>query len=217
MVLVFLARFVKEANIQQISEAQAFLDLPAFLGGLAKMEYDAGVEQLAPEEGGVSSWPEAVNYLLRSYAQNNHISDAINDLRATQQKPNETEREFATRVHKAVSRCGNVHSPEEIVTMYIDGLSPTIRSIVAREHESRKRPSMLDMTGFAASIGDAQRVLLRRQTTTVTKPAPGRTSSVNLLETISSSTSAMEPHAEAAITGDALHVLQEGPTTLATD
>ena len=70
-----------------------------------------------PEEGGVSCWPEAVQYLLKNYAQNQHISAAISELRGTRQTESEDERHFSVRLNQAMHKCGNVHSQLEVITL----------------------------------------------------------------------------------------------------
>lgn len=60
----FLTRFVREADIQEVSEAQAFVALQSFFKGYARSKYEAGVEMASAEKGGVSSRPEAVQHLL---------------------------------------------------------------------------------------------------------------------------------------------------------
>lgn len=86
MVTAFLAGFVRGANIQELSEAQAFLALPSFHTGLAKSHYEAGFEMVAPEEGGFSRMLEKVQYLVRNYAQSTHINSIISNLQAIRQK-----------------------------------------------------------------------------------------------------------------------------------
>lgn len=45
-------------------------------------------------------------------------------------------------LNKTVFRCGNVHSEDEKITRYIDGLSDTIRTVVTRYRESEHRNEM---------------------------------------------------------------------------
>lgn len=54
-VLEFLSRYVMEANIQPMSESQAFIDLPSFLIVFSKIQYEAGVHLTSPDECGVTS------------------------------------------------------------------------------------------------------------------------------------------------------------------
>lgn len=63
MVIDFLTKFVREANIQERSETQAFVAVPSFLKRFSKTQYEADVEMGFLEEEGVSSWPEAVRQL----------------------------------------------------------------------------------------------------------------------------------------------------------
>ena len=169
-VLDFLARLKREFNIQEMSEAQAFVELPSFFDGYGKSQYEAGVERTLPEEGGVESWPEAVQYLLRNYAQNKHISAAIADLREVRQKASESESQFATRLNTAVARCGNVHSPKEVITMYINGLRPEIASRVEQHRSAKKHATYLDLVDFATSEGDAVRAQAASSLQSSTKP-----------------------------------------------
>ena len=133
------------------------MSLPYFLDGFALSQYESGIEMVAPEEGGVSSWPEAVQYLLKNYAQNQHISNAITDLRDTRQYADEDEREFSTRLNSAVNRCGNVHSQFEVITLFVDGLHSSIRPLVARYREADNHTSYEDVGSFALSEGNALR------------------------------------------------------------
>ncbi len=52
-----------------MSEAQAYLALPHFLRGFALNQFESMWDMSTSENGGVTCWPEAVQYLLRSYAK----------------------------------------------------------------------------------------------------------------------------------------------------
>ena len=172
LVLNFLSRFVEECDVLEMKESQALLALPYFLKEDALRQYRAARDS-SPKEGGVSAWPEAVQYLLRNYATNNAISEAILEFRDTQQRPDEDETAYSTRLLSAELRCGNVHSSEEKMTMFIDGLLPGIRSLVARERETRRDQSRrgdlftyLDLVRYAQNEGEAyraRRLRLERQ------------------------------------------------------
>ncbi|CAN8076119.1 unnamed protein product [Agarophyton chilense] len=126
-----LTRFVAEADTLEMSEPQAFVSLPHFLKGLALEQYRSVCRSLPADESGFTSWPEAVQYFLCSYKTSNAIRQAILDLRDVTQKPEEGEAEYSSRLYKASVRCGNVHSTEDKITLYIDGLDPSIKSLVA--------------------------------------------------------------------------------------
>jgi hypothetical protein len=109
--------------------------------------------------GGVSCWPEAVQYLLGTYATPAAIRGAISDLRSLRQKWDEDEIAFAARVNQATYRCGNVHDEDEKMTFYVDGLLPCIKTLVARFRESEYRYHMTfeRLMQHAKDEGDAFR------------------------------------------------------------
>lgn len=63
----------------------------------------------------------------------------LEDLRNIRQGETEVEEEYRKRTNEAVFRCGKVHSEDEKITLYIDGLSDTTRTVVARYQESGNR------------------------------------------------------------------------------
>lgn len=60
MEIAFLTTLSLETKIQKMFEGQALVTLPSFFTVFAKSQTKAGVEMGFPEEGNVSSWPEAV-------------------------------------------------------------------------------------------------------------------------------------------------------------
>ena len=137
-ILTFLAKFVEEADILRMSEAQAFIALPTFLSGQAQQQFNA-VCGASFEEGGVSCWPEAVQYLLRSYTTSANINEAIARLRSTIQSADETEMQYSSRLNNAFVRCGNVYSLSEKIQFFVNGLDPAIKSLVSRHREVDRR------------------------------------------------------------------------------
>lgn len=75
-------------------------------------------------------WPEAIQYLLRTYATSGAIHAAIVALSDTRKKSDEHERVYGTRLTTAASRFGNVHSSDDKITLYVDGLNAAIRTLV---------------------------------------------------------------------------------------
>lgn len=53
IITAFLARFICEANIQEISEAQAIFEIPIFLNGFTKSQSETGVDIVALEDSEV--------------------------------------------------------------------------------------------------------------------------------------------------------------------
>ena len=112
----------------------------------------------AASEGGVTCWPEAVLYLIRSYATSTAIREAIISLRDIHQKPTESEMEYSARLNQAELRCGNVHPIAEKITMFISGLNPAIETPITRVREENPSRSYLELVQIARDNGDAFRV-----------------------------------------------------------
>ena len=155
-VLDFLARFVGAADSHRLYESQAYLVLPYFLKGLAHEQYTS-MEGASSRAGGIRKWPEAIHYLLRSYATNERIQNALYELRGIAQKDGELEDDYSTRLNRAEGRCGNPHSMRDRITHFINGLLPTIGPIVGSYREENPRCSYLDVVSKARSVGQALR------------------------------------------------------------
>lgn len=85
-ILNFLAKFVREEDIQEMSDAQVFIALSFFLTESAQSHCEARVEKTPLEEDGVSCLSEDVKDVLRHYAQSNIIINDISDMKDLHQK-----------------------------------------------------------------------------------------------------------------------------------
>ena len=77
------------------------------------------------------------DWLLRTYATNIQIEQALSIVRDLRQKPGQVETEYATRMLTALARCGDIHSPYERITLFIEGLLPAIKPLGLQERENR--------------------------------------------------------------------------------
>ena len=140
-----------------MTEAMALMTLPHLLAPPAKDAYESQ-RGLHRKSKGIAKWAAAVNWLLRTYATNLEIERALTTLRGLRQKPGELETEYATRMSTALGRCGDVHSPYERTTLFIEGLTPAIKPLVLQAREDRPRSSLEDTAAHARTHGDAFRV-----------------------------------------------------------
>ena len=81
-----------------------------------------------------------MNCLLRTYATNIQIEQALSMARDLRQKPGEVENEYATRMMTALAQCRDIHSPYERTTFSIEGLLPAIKPLVLQAREDRPGP-----------------------------------------------------------------------------
>lgn len=75
--LKFCNRFLNEANVLDMSQAQAHLALRKFLQGFSQEQYEAVNQPASAEEVSIPCWPEAVKCLLLSYETISVISEEM--------------------------------------------------------------------------------------------------------------------------------------------
>lgn len=68
---------------------------------------------------------------MRTYDTSGAIREAIITLRDIHQNIDEDERSYAARISTAAERCGNFHLADEKITLYVDGLTESIKKLVA--------------------------------------------------------------------------------------
>ena len=95
--LSFLSRFKQQMHNNKLSEGASCLICPNFLAGDAKEAYENNFE-LPEDEGGFINWPEAIQFLLKSYAKDRHIAEALASLEDIKQMPDEKESAYAKRL-----------------------------------------------------------------------------------------------------------------------
>ena len=109
-VLDFLAKLVQEFDTQEMNEGQAIRLLPEFLSGMALRQYTCVSQTAGSHHGKSSIWPEAIQWLWRSFDTDEAICLAVLALREVRERPSEDEMEIYIRLTDASNRCRNVHS-----------------------------------------------------------------------------------------------------------
>lgn len=75
----------------------------------------------------------------------------------TKLKPGKNEKQFSLQIKDDFSRFGNVFGPEEVISMYVDGLAAAINSLVQRFRDTNKECTNIKVVHQAKSEGDAFR------------------------------------------------------------
>ena len=157
LVFDFLGRTVEEADTLAMNEGQLVICLPHLLTKTAAERY----RSIAPRARGgqMTRWPEAVQYLLRTYGTDREIQQAVEYLEGLHQATNEKEDAFAARVSSAAYRCGNIQSENERIGVFVNGLHAAIRTIVSRFRRNQPRSTVTfdSIVSFARDEGDAYR------------------------------------------------------------
>ena len=73
LVLDFLASWFRNLTFKKMNDGQAIRVLPEFLSGIALRQYTFVPQTAGSNHGKISVWPEAVQWLRRSFATDEAI------------------------------------------------------------------------------------------------------------------------------------------------
>ena len=162
--LSFLSRFKQQMDNNKLSEGAACLICPNFLASDAKEAYENNFE-LPEDEGGFNNWPEALQFLLKSYAKDRHIEEALASLEDIKQMPDEKESAYAKRLRTQARRCGGVFSEPEMITRFIRGLREDLKPLLHLTRADYSLPNVFqDFVERATAQGEAHRALSGQDT-----------------------------------------------------
>ena len=161
-VLRFLSRFRGACDQNGLHEGAALWCFQFFLTGSALARVQS---RLLGESGAVdghrdevlSSYPEVVNYLLRTYATDEIIAEAYSEVTNYIQSTGMSEMEYGDRLWRKALRCGNVFSDDRLKSLYAEGLLPAIRVQVRHHLTTHPRLSFMELTRYAEGCGTAHR------------------------------------------------------------
>lgn len=122
-VFQFLIDFVTTAYKMSMSKGHVKLALLIYLIGRAKTQFT--LIQNSIHAGGISCWPEAIQFFFQSYPTWNVICDALTALHNVRQLPSEEELGYAGRLSTIFWRCGNVHDEATTMKILVKGVSST--------------------------------------------------------------------------------------------
>lgn len=101
------------------------------------------------DDGGVTSWGGALQYLLDSYATSTAIRETVLELRKVLQRRNENKSRYSLRLNSAAIHFGSVHSANNKMTLFLDGLHQSIKSLVPRQRDKHASMDFVDLVQFA--------------------------------------------------------------------
>ena len=113
-----------------------------------------GELRLSPvEEGGfLTSYCQIVNYLLRTYADNQTISRTNGEIIRLTQRDNQSPVKFKNFLWSKMSRCGYVYSQEQMIGFFIEGCNIRIRNLVRTKFEEKKDMTLTKLAEFARDM-----------------------------------------------------------------
>lgn len=113
-----------------MSDTQEFISISTFLADTADIKFCTNLIG-ASLHGGITCWPEATQYLLRTYAASSDMCEDLEDNRNVKKKADQNRR----FLKETILRCSNVRLEEEKITLYIDGLFPTINMVIVHLYQ----------------------------------------------------------------------------------
>lgn len=93
------------------------------------------------QERVVSSWPEALQYLLRSYGTPQAISEALAALQDIKEKRSQSERDYGDKVNQEFRRWEGAHAVDDRISTYIEVPLSAIRPLGSRFREANRGES----------------------------------------------------------------------------
>lgn len=109
---------MEETGTLEISEGQLMFFLPHLLTGNAGAYYLAVANGYRSGRlGGITHWREAAQDLLRTYAMEQTINEALDDCKDVSQAENENKMACAARLNNLENRCGNVYEEDEKINL----------------------------------------------------------------------------------------------------
>lgn len=105
----------------------------------------------------MTSWPEAVQYLLRLYGTPQAISEVRSKLKTMKQGNARYVSDYGGTVNEEFMRCGGVYNMQYRISICIDGLMAATQTLVSRFRKATKKATYLDIIQFTSDEGKAYR------------------------------------------------------------
>ena len=158
-ILDFLSEFKERCDENGISEGAALLLIPKFLTGAARDNFKSYFGRRNSSLGGFSTYPQAVNHLLRTYATDVIIERALTELDNTVQGPAEDELKFGERLREKARQCGNVFDEGELIKRFIRGVRADVRPLLSASVMNSERLDFNSYVERAYAQGESHRAM----------------------------------------------------------
>ena len=165
-IINFLSEVKQQFNNNNISEGSAFLILKDLLAGDCRDEYVEHIQMGETELESISSWPEAVQFLLTRYCKNVYLTTALDEWDSLKQLPVESIESYYKRLRKAASACGSIFNTITFITRFIKGLLPGIQPSVMSKHETKPFQTLGDAISAAIHAENTYREATKKAPST---------------------------------------------------
>jgi len=125
-----LRKLVKACNDNGVMEGMALYLIPHFLGGDAELQYGRALPDAGSRPGGtaITTYPEAINWFLQSYAEPHKLALAQHDFGQAVKADGESVEDFSHHLRELSELCGNIHQEGTMKQQLITGLPQHLRT-----------------------------------------------------------------------------------------
>lgn len=129
-VFTWLRKLVKACNDNGVMEGMALYLIPHFLGGDAELQYGRALPDAGSRPGGtaITTYPEAINWFLQSYAEPHKLALAQHDFGQAVKADGESVEDFSHHLRELSELCGNIHQEGTMKQQLITGLPQHLRT-----------------------------------------------------------------------------------------
>ena len=159
-ILDFLAAFRRACDGMGVHEGAAVFLFTYFMTGNPAADLSSRIESnpgnfafhQSRKEDVLTSYCQIVNYLLRTYADNQTISRTNGEIIRLTQRDNQSPVKFKNFLWSKMSRCGCVYSQEQMIGFFIEGCNTRIRNLVRTKFEEKKDMTLTKLAEFARDM-----------------------------------------------------------------
>ena len=108
------------------------------------------------------TYPQVVNVLLRTYATDEVISEAVGDVTSFRQSSNMTEEVYSNHLWDKALRCGTVFSDRRLKSLFVEGLLPATCAQVRNYLATHPDVDYQSVARYAQAIGETNRASCRQ-------------------------------------------------------
>jgi hypothetical protein len=159
-ILPFLCQLVRVADQSHMSEATLLWVAEDFLKSPVKEAFRAQNS---------NTWPEAVHWLIVTYAAESLLDAAVRRLQTTSQGAHESVRQFGLRLQLEAAALGSLLDAMEVKSLFAQGLRDPIRSLFAANQPVIE---LEDTTPLSVLVSRATLLESGTQSTTRVEPRP---------------------------------------------
>lgn len=163
----FLAMFQTACDFNSIHEGATKWIFQMYTRGAAQDVQEIRYAGCASHrDESLSIYAEVKHFLLRSYATDDNIADAHNEVVSYKHSQSQKETEYSNRLYKKALRCGRVFSQHRLKSEFVEGVPANIRQTTRQFKSNNASCDLTKLARHACSMRSVSRgsLINRRRT-----------------------------------------------------